>query len=188
MMRRFKNTTLWQKTLATQLDPDAEASNRARLRAAYDGFKDRAGLLAGEIAIDLPEFTVHDVTHLDALWEMAQLIAGHSFPLTPAEAFVLGGAFLIHDLGMGLAAYPEGIAALQKAELWQDSIAAFLKEEYGHQPTRDEVKNPPPSIQNRATHQVLRELHAKHAERLALISWKDRHQSSTEYFLIDDPA
>jgi hypothetical protein len=187
-MKRFENTSLWQKTLATQLDPDIEAQNRARLRAAYEGFRDRAEMLAGEIAIDLPEFTVHDITHLDALWEMAHLIAGQDFPLTPAEAFVLGGAFLIHDLGMGLAAYPEGIDTLRKAELWDDTVAALLKKEHGRQPTLDEIRNPPKNIQNQAMRQVLRELHAKHAERLALISWTDRHKSADKYFLIDDPT
>lgn len=187
-MKRFENTSLWQKTLATQLDPDAEAANRARLRTAYEGFRDRAEMLAGEIAIDLPDFTVHDITHLDALWEMAQLVAGPNFPLTPAEAFVLGGAFLIHDLGMGLAAYPEGIDELSNTQLWNDSVAALLKVQYGRQPTLDEIKDPPARIQNQAMCRVLRELHAKHAERLALISWKDRHKNTTEYFLIDDPV
>jgi hypothetical protein len=187
-MRRFENTSIWQNTLATQPNQDPEAANRSRLRAAFEGFRERAGMLAGEIEIDLPEFTVHDVSHLDALWEMAQLIVGPGFPLTPAEAFVLGGAFLIHDLGMGLAAYPEGINALRRSELWKDSVAAYLKEEYERQPTQDEINNPPVSIYNRAMRQILRELHAKQAESLALISWKDRHTDSTEYFLIDDPG
>lgn len=187
-MKRFEKTTLWQKTLAIQLDPDFEASNRARLRAAFESFRERAEVLAAEIAIDLPEFTVHDITHLDALWEMAQLITGEEFPLTPAEAFVLGGVFLIHDLGMGLAAYPEGVNALRKAELWDDTVAALLKKKHGRQPTFDEIQDVPKIIRDQAVRQVLRELHAKHAERLALISWKDRHKSSSEYFLIDDPA
>jgi hypothetical protein len=64
--------------------------------------------LAAEIHRDLPEFTVHDITHLDALWEIADIVAGEQFSLTPPEAFVLGGAFLLHDLGMSLAAYPQG--------------------------------------------------------------------------------
>ncbi|ARO88512.1 ATP-binding protein [Nitrosospira lacus] len=187
-MKRFEKTTLWQKTLAIQLDPDTEATNRARLRAAYESFRERAGVLAAEIAIVLPEFTVHDITHLDALWEMAQLITGEKFTLTPAEAFVLGGAFLIHDLGMGLAAYPKGVDALQKTELWHDTVASLLQKKHGRQSTIDEVKNPPEIIRNAAIRQVLRELHAKHAEHLALISWQDCHPSPNEYFLIDDPT
>jgi len=188
MMKRFEKTSLWQRTLAPQLDPDVEATNRARLRAAYESFRDRSAMLAGEIAIDLPEFTVHDISHLDALWEMAQLIAGEKFPLTPAEAFVLGGAFLIHDLGMGLAAYPDGIASLRKAAPWDDTIAALLRNKLGRQPTSDELKSPSENIQNHAMRQVLRELHAKHAERLALISWADRQKNADTYFLIDDPV
>jgi hypothetical protein len=185
-MNRFEHSGLWQKTLATQLDPDPEAQNRSRIRATYEIFRERAGILAGEISRDLPEFTVHDLTHLDALWEMADLVAGSNFPLTPAEGFVLGGAFLIHDLGMGLAAYPEGVADLRKTALWGDVVASMLKTEKGRPPTANEVGNPPDHVQRKAIGYVLRALHAKHAERLALISWKDSNNSLSGCFLIDD--
>ncbi|MBA2593659.1 MAG: hypothetical protein M3495_02490 [Pseudomonadota bacterium] len=45
----------------------------------------------------MPGLTVHDITHLDALWRVADQIAGPDYPINPAEAFVLGGAFLLHD-------------------------------------------------------------------------------------------
>lgn len=188
MNRRFENTTLWQRTLAIQPTNDPEEANRARLRMAYETFRERAGILAGEIAINHPEFTVHDITHLDALWEMAQLISGPDFPLTPAEAFVLGGAFLIHDLGMGLASYPEGITEIEQESIWIDTVSALLKEQSGKTPTLHEISRAHNSIRMRATKFVLRELHAKHAERLALISWKNSSVDSCEYYLIDDPV
>jgi len=51
-------------------------------------------MLAGDIHRDLPDLTVHDITHLDALWEMADLVAGPDYPLNPLEAFALGAVFL----------------------------------------------------------------------------------------------
>ena len=108
-MAGFENTYLWQSTLAKQLSPDNLEKEREFFRVNYESFRVNAGLLAAEISRDLPDYTVHDITHLDALWEMASIVCGVDYILNPAEAFVLGGAFLIHDLGMGLAAYPDGV-------------------------------------------------------------------------------
>lgn len=185
-MKRYEATSLWKNTLSTQLPPDTEEKNRSYLRSAYENFRERAKLLAGEIARDLPEFTVHDITHIDALWEMAELIAGPDYPLTPTEAFVLGGAFLIHDLGMGLAAYPKGLVDLTSSVLWIDKITALFKQHHHRNPTLDEINNPPENIKTEVLHYVLRELHAKHSECLALISWKDIQNPKAEYFLIND--
>ena len=185
-MGDFTDTKLWQITLALQGHDDSEDITRERLRTTYLRFRDRAELLAGEIARDLPDYTVHDVTHLDALWELADLIAGSDFPLTPTEAFVLGGAFLIHDLGMGLAAYPNGIEDLKKEPLWNDVVTSLLKEKLGRLPSKDELINLDIEIQKQATAQVLRNLHAKHAERLALIEWHNQEEDA-QYRLIEDP-
>src|SRR5229473_3540610 len=104
-MPTFESTSLWTRTLALQSEPDTSQVERERLRNAFLSFRDRASMVAAEIARDLPDYTVHDITHLDALWHLAHLIAGSGYSITPAEAFVLGGAFLTHDLGNGLAAY-----------------------------------------------------------------------------------
>ena len=105
-MFAFESTRLWSETLAEQSGSDQHASQRTRLRVAYLSLRERAALLADRIQDDLPELTVHDVTHLDALWELADLVAGSNVSLNPAEGFVLGAAFLIHDLGLAVAAYP----------------------------------------------------------------------------------
>ncbi|WFO17112.1 hypothetical protein M601_005085 [Cellulophaga baltica 4] len=113
-MNRYEQTTIWQKSLGKQLEPDSNQKDRELLRVEFENFRDKAKILAAEIAKDLPEFTVHDITHLDALWETAELVAKNDFELNPAEAYVLGGTFLIHDLGMGLASFPNGINELKK--------------------------------------------------------------------------
>jgi hypothetical protein len=173
-MAGFENTPLWQSTLAKQLSDDHREKDREFLRVSYESFRANAGLLAAEISRDLPDYTVHDLTHLDALWEMASIICGNDYKLTPAEAFVLGGAFLIHDLGMGLAAYPEGLNELKRSVIWEDTVSHLAK------------RNPESStesIEKDATGIVLRSLHAKHAEKLALISWGD----DKNLYLINDP-
>jgi hypothetical protein len=142
-------------------------------------------VLAGEIHRDLPDFTVHDITHLDALWEMADLIAGPEYPLNPMEAFALGAVFLIHDLGLGLAAYPDGLAELKKGTGWQDALSTYLRKHLERIPTAEELASPPPEVERMAVQERLRVLHAEQAERLALISWS--HKQGPEYHLIEDP-
>lgn len=185
-MNRFENTRLWQTTLAIQLEPDPESQQRRRLRDSFYSFRERANMLAGEISRDLPDFTVHDISHIDALWEMAQIVAGQDFILTPPEAFVLGGAFLVHDLGMGVAAYPKGVEELRKEQLWNDTIFALMKEKLKRAPTDQEIKNPGKDIEISTTQSVLRDLHAKHAEKLSMITWKDPVNNAIEYHLIED--
>lgn len=183
-MNRFEQTSIWQKTLGKQLEPDTHEKEREFLRVEFENFRERAKLLAAEIALVLPEFTVHDITHIDALWETAELVAQSDFELTPAEAFVLGGTFLIHDLGMGLASFPNGIEELKKEAIWKDTVASLLKEKL-NRPIKDEdYLKLDKETEKIATENVLRLLHAKHAEKLALISWKNK--DGKDIYLIEN--
>jgi len=112
---------LWQRTLAPQRDRlDAP---REVLRQALLGFRERVAALVQNLGAELPNLTVHDITHLDALWRVADQIAGPDYPINPAEAFVLGGAFLLHDAAHVMAAYPGGISSIKETVQWQDLIA-----------------------------------------------------------------
>ena len=121
-MNQFDQSKIWQKTLGIRLNDDIHSKEREFLRVEYEKFREKAALVAAEIARDLPDFTVHDITHIDSLWSLTDLIIPENYTLTPAEVFVLGGAFLLHDLGMGLAAYPEGIETFKNGNLWKDTI------------------------------------------------------------------
>lgn len=178
------NNPLLRRTLAPQPD-DPHAESRKRLLDALLQMRKRAEMLAGEIHRDLPDFTVHDITHLDALWEMADLIAGPDYPLNPLEAFALGAVFLLHDLGLGLAAYPGGLAELKKGPGWQDALSTYLRKHLERIPTAEELASPPPEVERMAVQERLRSLHAEQAERLAFASW--RHGGGPEYHLIEDP-
>ena len=93
----LENSDLWRTTLAAR-ENDEHPAERERLRTAFLRFRANASHLAWEIRRDLPNLTIHDITHLDALWEVSSTIAGDSYSLTPTEGFVLGGAILLHDL------------------------------------------------------------------------------------------
>jgi hypothetical protein len=172
-MASYESTSLWQSSLATQIDDQYE-KERETFRNSYESFRTKAGILGAEIARDLPDFTVHDVTHLDALWDMASIVCGSDYKLNPAEAYVLGGAFLIHDLGMGLAAYPDGIDQLKETTLWADSYSHYEKKNNGETPDQ---------LEKKVKELVLRELHAIHAAKLATISWGSGIDTQ---FLIDN--
>lgn len=153
--------SLWRRTLRLQgdnLDPQREI-----LRQSFLDFRDRARHLVSEIAGLLPDLTVHDITHLDALWRIADQIAGSDYPINPAEAFVLGGAFLLHDAAHVLVAYEDRIQGVKASIEWKDLIAQQFG---GIEPSSDS------SEERFALFQVLRHLHATQAHNLPKISWQ----------------
>jgi hypothetical protein len=118
---------------AARADKEVLAGDPARARLAYTlaGLRARTDAIAVGIAADLPEFVTHGPGHHDALWELATLAAGGSVPLNPAEAFVLGAALLLFDLGVGSAAFPEGADALRSDPAWPDIAAAQARRRGG---------------------------------------------------------
>jgi hypothetical protein len=178
----LEQSSIWKTTLAQQ-DSDSHGTDRERLRSSFINFRGRAGLLALEIAKDLPDLTVHDLTHLDALWEVASQITGPSFSLTPTEGYVLGGSILLHDLAMSVAATPGGIEAIRKDVRWRDSLFAFFRAKESREPTDDEIESPGPEARQFALFSLLRQLHAESAERLAFSQFGTG--ASTQYLIED---
>jgi hypothetical protein len=125
MSHAFEQTPLWRRTLG-DASSDGNQGPREALRWAYLQFRAAVEPLAGEIARSLPMFTDHSIAHIDALWDTAALICGDTFPLNPAEAFVLGGAFLLHDVGMGLASYQGGKDAIEADPRFDDLLASAV--------------------------------------------------------------
>ena len=174
-MKDYTKTQLWNRTLAVQPSNDEYKDERDYYRTAYIRFRSKVEVLSHEIALSMPQFTVHDITHIDALWEMADIILPPELEINPVEAFILGGAFLIHDLGMGGVAYNNGLDKIKNSEIWKDTQAILCKK-YGLDTER---------IENETFESVIRYLHAQQAEKLPLISWQGK--DSSELFLIDDP-
>lgn len=120
-MDLYEHTSLWKN--AFDAKDDEFDKSRTILVTAYQEFRGRVALLLQQIQKELPSLTLHDITHVDSLWRVASEIAGPDFDLNPAEAFVLGGAFLLHDAAHCRAAFPGGLAELQQTTEWKDTAA-----------------------------------------------------------------
>jgi Histidine kinase-, DNA gyrase B-, and HSP90-like ATPase len=138
--------------------------------------RDKAKAIAGEIHGKFPEYTVHDITHLDALWDIADAIAGPIVELNAAEGFVLGGAMLVHDLAMGAAAYEDGLAFRDSVE-YKDILATIARRK------ADGVALLPGDLEE-ADKVYLRETHAIKAELLPTQGWTPG--KGVRYYLIDN--
>lgn len=187
----YTDSSTWRRTLGEH-EGDPHSDSRARLRSAYQQFRSRVEPLAGEIALSVPGYTDHSILHCDSLWDITDVVAGPEYPLTPAEAFVLGGAFLIHDLGMGLAAHEQGIAGILEDAEWIDLLAALYPDTFEElqDATLQDLQGNPTwdglTSQNvkRALTIFLRDHHAEQAERIVTQQWSlSNHES---FYLLED--
>ncbi|RAG81740.1 hypothetical protein DN069_31270 [Streptacidiphilus pinicola] len=175
----YKETNLWKILEAAQ----GENEQAAFLLASFERSRGAAALIAAEIARDMPDFTQHDISHIDALWEYADLICGADYVLTPAEIYVLGISFLVHDLANGVAAVPGGRSAVMRGPQWLDALASVCREETGTVP--ESFENISSEITSKALAQYLREHHAEIAAEIPCAPYGD-HNKGAQRFLIDD--
>lgn len=124
MNSQIEKTSLWLIGLGSK-DADQEIERKKELlRSVLKRFREHAAVLTSRISATFPQLTVHDLTHLDALWETADLIAGAGYPLNPMEAFVFGGAILLHDAAHCFEAYEGGQNAVRNSMAWKDAFAS----------------------------------------------------------------
>lgn len=169
-MANFRNTKLWLAAFESEL-ASAHRTEVDRLIAVFDAARRRTEFLSGEIASDLPNYTVHGIRHIDALWETGSEITGATFSINPVEGFVLGCAFLFHDAALTVAAYPGGIDSVRQTPEWKRVLGKMKSK--GDEPTDAVVLE-----------MFLRAQHAVQAKKLLETSWKNGEEV---YFLIDDP-
>lgn len=87
-------------------------------------------------------------------------------PVNALEAFVFGGAVLLHDLANTVAAFPNGLDDLRDSK-WDELVHAHYRKRLGRAPRSDEMKNPAPEVSQSVLLDRLREAHAHQAENLA---------------------
>lgn len=179
----FRQTWLWRQAFLTPRS-DSTPEEQEFFRAQYISIRERAAQLVSRIAVDLPGMTVHDISHLDALWDAASSVAEGAVYVNPVEAFVLGASILLHDAAMSLAAYPGGLTEVRSTVAWKDAIArlALSSEESGS--GKIDVENPPNAVVQRIVPDVLRRLHAEHAEELAEQEWC--MADGSQIYLVED--
>lgn len=175
-MEDYKNSPLWKQ--AFQSKNDGLDEKRHLLSSAFTEFRQRVSYLVDQIHKDMPSLTVHDITHLDSLWWTASEIAGEGYPLNPAEAFVLGGAILLHDAAHCIAAYPNGIDEIRLLNEW-----TIFSAKHGFD---GESLIPGTEAFQMVLFDVLRIMHPKQARRLAMLHWKAPGDPSPLYLLQHD--
>lgn len=175
-MENYINSSTWKRTLGVQDE------NVSMLMQSFKNTREKAAHLAREIARIMPQYTSHDIAHIDALWESADIILPRDYKINPVEAYVLGIAFLIHDLGMGLTAYVKGLNEIKETSLWKDIVATELKKR-GKNTGKNELGMIDEEIQTIATEYTLRKLHAEQAAKLLMLEWE--YEGKKEY-LIDE--
>lgn len=178
-MSDYERTRLWSNALSAGGDALDRAA-KERLRTAYRQFWSNAVTLSRQIQRDLPNLTLHDESHFEALWGRADQIAGPSYALTPLEVFVLGGAILLHDAANSVAAFPGGLREIHGTPEWKDAAAEWL-ERRGEGSAAGEL---PEEAQGPVLFEALRALHAPRAETLA--SMQVRTDDATYRLFPDD--
>ncbi|WP_262965069.1 HD domain-containing protein [Methylobacter psychrophilus] len=171
---KFKGTHLWNTAFGD--DKALFTDKRNLLKSEYQKFREKVQILVGKISSVLPGLTIHDVSHLDALWETADIIAGENYPLNPLETFVFGGAVLLHDAAMCWEAYENGQVGVRNTIEWKDAYAIECDKSFE---SNDDER------QATADFAALRYLHAHQAGELISRSWM--HPDTMEsIYLIDD--
>jgi hypothetical protein len=177
-----QHTSLWQLAFDHSRS-DSSPEEQAFFRSHLENMRDRVRPLVARIATDIPEFTVHDETHLDALWETASLIGPPAVTLNPPEAFVFGAAVLLHDAGMTLAAYAGGLAELKKTAAWTDAVALSRGASAEQSSISAAETN---ELEAEILPGVLRQMHAEKSEELATQGWPTTTDGGERVYLIED--
>jgi histidine kinase/DNA gyrase B/HSP90-like ATPase len=176
----YRETRLWQVTLGQTGSADIE-----RLRVAFTNLRAKSELICSSITADLAHFTVHDITHLDALWEMGSALCGETVTINPLEAFVLGGAFLLHDAGLTVAAYPGGVSEIVATPEWREALSSVMRQRHKGPPLEEDFESPGHETMSEALKVFLRVQHARRAERLTRHAYSDP-VSRAPIYLIED--
>ena len=153
MVNAMEKSSLWRRTFAEGNDRDV-----ARLVASLRRARDHVRQLTSRIAASLPSLTIHDLSHLDALWNVAETIAGEDFTLNPLEGYLFGSAVLLHDAALCFEAYSGGRQAVRDTVQWRD--AYNRRRSHQVEPDSDTVD-----------FEALRSLHATQAASLATKPW-----------------
>jgi hypothetical protein len=168
---RIQDTSLWRRSLGAGA---GNQNKREGLRQSLLSFRQNASHVVAQVSATLPELTQHDITHLDALWETASVICGDDYPLNPLEAFVFGGAVLLHDSALCFEAYVGGKGAIRQTLVWRDHYESLREGNDGEDFH---------GLECMADFLALRSLHAAQAEILCEQSWEDPDTTEPLYLI-----
>ncbi|WP_170764864.1 ATP-binding protein [Ruegeria lacuscaerulensis] len=169
-MNSFEQSNIWKSAF----ERSGEEQLKERLSSALNAVRENASVLGSKIAADFPSLTVHDITHMDALWDVADLLVGPDHGLNPLEVFVLGCTFYLHDAALCFEAYEGGRDAIRQTDVWKD---ANWRHKQAGQKDLEAKKN--------ADFDAIRTLHAQQAEKIAYEEWRV-DENGESFFVIED--
>lgn len=172
----YKSTSLWKKAFRHQ--NDGNDSWRDKLAAAYERSRENATILLDKISTDFRNLTVHNISHIDGLWQVASTITGKDYDINPLEGFVLGCAFLMHDAVLSYEAFG-GMDALRGTPQWKDYLKAVQQEN-----VMTQEKEP----QKEADFRTIRLLHAKAIKDKELHRQQFKKDDGATFYIIEDPS
>lgn len=172
----YKSTSLWKK--AFNHKKDGYNPFRDKLAAAYERSRENATILLDKISTDFRNLTVHNISHIDGLWQVASTITGKGYDINPLEGFVLGCAFLMHDAVLSYEAFG-GVDALRRTPQWKDYLKAVQQENVM---TLEEEQ------QKEADFRTIRFFHAKAIKDKKLHLKPFEKNDGATYYIIEDPS
>lgn len=167
----YKETPLWKKAFEKQNDSYDQI--RENLELAFMNARQNASYILDKIRKDFPALTVHDITHVDSLWNVGSVIAGKEYEINPLEGFVLGCAFLMHDAVLSYEA-AGGEKSLRETTVWKDYYADFKN---------DSLLNENEKIYE-TDFKTIRYLHAYAAKNLYCKAFY--RENNSEFYIIED--
>lgn len=182
MNEKYEASAIWKKTLG-KVDDTIPYINE--LKNSFQKSRENIRQLIQSISTDSVGLTIHDITHIDALWEMSDLLLSDTFEINPIECYVLGCSFLLHDSGLTLAAYNNGVDDIKILPEYSDAYNYYEEK-------RKKIKisnnNDPklPTIEQLALSDTLRINHAEKASDLSTQSWNSPIDNKDIYLIDDD--
>ena len=167
----YKDSTLWKEAFNDKYEHHVL---RERLTNAFEIAHNNASFLLDKIRIDFPSLTIHDITHVDSLWQVASVIAGDDYQLNPLEGFILGCSFLIHDAALSYIAVG-GKETLRSTTEWKDFHGDYISQ----------LDMSSEEKEYETDFRTIRYLHAKYAMGLCN-QFFERENGSTFYIIEDD--
>lgn len=166
----YTASKIYQRTLGASGE---QADVIKRLRDAYEATRETMTEILKNIIADFPNLTIHDISHVDSLWGVADVIVGDDYPLSPLEGFILGCAFLIHDSALSYEAVG-GVDKLRNLAYWKDTYTELL----GNESMSDEEKL------KEADFATIRYIHAQEAEKIIQREYQDA--KGKVFYILDD--
>lgn len=163
----YQNTSLWKRTLG--LDNEYVKP----LRDSFLDARKNAKFLLDKIRKDFSDLTVHDITHVDSLWNVADTIIGNNYPINPLEGYVLGVSFLIHDAALSYETVG-GKDALRETIQWKDAFAGG--------PGDKELED----FKKECDFEAIRAIHAIKAE--GILEEKFYRDNGTTFYIVNEDS